>query len=397
MKKYFLAFILFSFTGVVAQKAALNETSVTYLGKTYTVGDIIQLGYGSGNNKDFVFVNFGKSVGNLNLPGLFKKADVNWSKAEVEIVKIYSANGVIWVKCNPLNRDVNVLNKQIFINLEGAVDNNEIKSVSTNNQHTLNVSTQQQNKIPVTANGKKDNEVNTEKKLPAAKPTPPLNQSSVKNKPQSSTLSGKSTSTGKLYFRTFMWTSMYGSSLELKWIFLGNDGTIVVNPKNGVNPINYTAELANNKDNVGQFKITGNQMNITWQNGKTTEWSLEHKGGDITAIDAGIVSRPKPVAANYKLSGQYAASTVLPNVSSVHTLVFQNDGTFKLNKSGAVSTRDVSALSQSDSKGTYKISGNTLWLNFDNGESQVATIYIWEQDGGKRHLVINQSSYPQEG
>ena len=130
--KIFLIFnlLLLSFDAI-AQKATYSNNAVTYLGKTYKVGDIIQLGYGSANDKDFVFVNFGKAIGNVPIPRMFKKADVNWSKAEVEIVKVYTTNGVIWARCNPLNRDANFLNKQIFINIEGALDNNEILGVNS--------------------------------------------------------------------------------------------------------------------------------------------------------------------------------------------------------------------------------------------------------------------------
>jgi hypothetical protein len=61
---------------------------------------------------------------------------------------------------------------------------------------------------------------------------------------------------GKLYFRTFMWTGTYGSTLEMTWIYMGNNGSIVRNPKNGVNPVNFAAELANNSDNVGKYAIS---------------------------------------------------------------------------------------------------------------------------------------------
>ena len=43
--------------------------------------------------------------------------------------------------------------------------------------------------------------------------------------------SGKST--GNLYMRT----AMSGSSLNISWIYLGNDGVIVKNPVAGANPI----------------------------------------------------------------------------------------------------------------------------------------------------------------
>jgi hypothetical protein len=202
---------------------------------------------------------------------------------------------------------------------------------------------------------------------------------------------------GKLYFRTMSWMNQYGVTLDLSWIFLGDNGMIVSDPKHGVNPVNFQAELADNAGNVGKYSISNKKMNITWQNGKATEWSLERDAkGELSAIDGGLVSRPAALPNNYKLSGQYAAGAFLPNVSSVQTLVFKPDGSFTQNKSGAVHNNDMSALSKSDSKGTYNISGNTLILNYDNGVKLVAVIWLWDQGNGKKYLVINRSSFPQE-
>jgi hypothetical protein len=194
-----------------------------------------------------------------------------------------------------------------------------------------------------------------------------------------------------------MWTSQYGTSLDLTWLFLGSNGTIVRNPKHGVNPINYKLELADNSKNVGKYTIAGDKLNINWQNGKKDTWRLDSKNGEFTAIDGGIVSRPKALPANYKLSGQYAAGAFLPSVSSVSTFVFNNNGTFTLGKSGAVHTADVSGQSTSSSRGTYKITGNTLTLNFEDGKKEDSVIWVWEQGKGKRYLVINNRSFPQEG
>ena len=228
-------------------------------------------------------------------------------------------------------------------------------------------------------------------------PPAPATNREVNKQPQKVTPGNSTSSNGKLYFRTMSWYSSYGITLDLNWIFLGNDGTFVRDPKNGVNPINYAAELQNNADNVGKYKIEGKKLYLTLNKNRTATWGLEYNDkGEISAMDAGLVTRPKAMPANYTLNGQYAASAVLPNVSSVHTLVFSHDGTFTLNKQGAVSTSDMSAISKSDSKGTYKITGNTLWLNFDNGETHTGTIWIWELDKGKRNLVINRSYFPQE-
>lgn len=133
MKNFFLlSAILFS-VNIKAQKASLTDDVATYLGKSYKTGDIIHLAYGSGNNKEFAFVNYGKSVGGINLPGLYHHANTNWSKAELEILKVYKTSGVLWLKCKPMNMESSigsVLGNKIFINLEGAVDNKEINSAS---------------------------------------------------------------------------------------------------------------------------------------------------------------------------------------------------------------------------------------------------------------------------
>ena len=133
--------ILFFSLSAVAQKASFNENSVSYLGKTYKVGDVIHLGYGSVNNKDFAFVNYGKSIGGVNLPGLYHHADADWSKADVEIIKLYTNKGVIWAKCSPVNRGSAIgsaLGNKIYINIEAAADNKEITGVEAAKNQTAN-------------------------------------------------------------------------------------------------------------------------------------------------------------------------------------------------------------------------------------------------------------------
>ncbi len=149
-KNIFIICLLFSIT-TKAQKATVTD-GASYLGKKYNLGDIIHLGYGSNNNKDFAFVNYGKSVGGINIPGLYHHADVNWSKADVEIEKIEKKSGIVWLRCKPIDKGSSVgsiLGSKIFINLEGAVDNNEIKGVSApannpDNTHNDNAPTQKE-------------------------------------------------------------------------------------------------------------------------------------------------------------------------------------------------------------------------------------------------------------
>src|ERR1044071_8253867 len=79
--------------------------------------------------------------------------------------------------------------------------------------------------------------------------------------------------TGKLYLRTFMISSSMGSSLTIDWIYFGDDGTIVYNPLDGVDPVHLATERTNNADNFGKYKIQGDQLLITWENGKTDHFA----------------------------------------------------------------------------------------------------------------------------
>lgn len=207
--------------------------------------------------------------------------------------------------------------------------------------------------------------------------------------------SSESPKNGTLYLRTYMWTGMYGSSLDISWIYLGKDGKIVRNPKHGVDPVNWEKEKTDNAKNVGTYTEKGSSLEIKWSDGKTAKWTIERKSSEVTAIDGGIVSIPDRMPSNYKIEGQYAASTVLPNVSNSQTLVFKKDGTFNMANLGTIATADVSASSESASKGSYDISGNTLTFKFANGEVKKSVICIWDMDGVK-NLVINSRYYPRE-
>lgn len=200
---------------------------------------------------------------------------------------------------------------------------------------------------------------------------------------------------GHLYLRTYMWTGMYGSNLDISWIYLSDDGKIVRNPVHGVNPVDWAKEGQDNAKNVGRYEEKDGKLAITWSNGKTDSWSIERKGGEVTIIDGGIISEPDAMPANYRIEGQYAASTVLPNVANSQTLVFQKDGSFTMSNLGTVTTPDVAKAAQNDSKGTYDISGNTLTFQFADGSVKKSTICIWDMDG-ERSLVINGRYYPQE-
>ena len=195
---------------------------------------------------------------------------------------------------------------------------------------------------------------------------------------------------GKLYLQSY-----FINGLSLNWIWLGDDGTIIYNPKFGVDPVNIKKEKKENENNIGEYEIDGIDINVTWENGKKSKLAIEKSKGDISAIDGGLVSLQEPMPDDYKLQGKYEGSMVFGNVANINTYYFKKNGKFSLNQFGAVSNEDMGATSEDDLNGSYSITGNTITLEFDNGQSRVATIGVMEMEDGQNFIIMNQRSYPQ--
>lgn len=205
-----------------------------------------------------------------------------------------------------------------------------------------------------------------------------------------------SSSNGTVYLRTVFWANSFGGSLDISWIYIGSDGTVIKNPKHGLDPINIEAEKKDNGDNTGTYKKEGDKLMITWSNGKTDGWDIEKNNGEINAIDGGIVSVPDKFSNGEHIKGQFAATAFNPSFSNVQTMVFDKDGSFALTNSVAVSNEAVSTYKENTQKGKYELNGNTIRLSFDDGTKYVANIAHWKDADGKLTLVINNNSFPQE-
>lgn len=203
---------------------------------------------------------------------------------------------------------------------------------------------------------------------------------------------------GKLYLRTQ--TVSYPSSyLSITWIFLGDDGTIVYDPVNGVNSINYAAERANNAANVGNYKIEGDQLVVELENGSSTSQRIETRNGNISYIDGGIATIQRGVPTGFTLRGKYSGGAITRNLSSNHTYIFAEDGTFTLSRLGGVNTEteEGTTMSEDQRGGRYYITGNTLNLDYEDGTKEKAVIGIFEMGDGIQFLVINGSSFRRNG
>lgn len=194
---------------------------------------------------------------------------------------------------------------------------------------------------------------------------------------------------------TYLRSVPMGNTQDISWIYLGKDGTIIKDPKFGVDPIDIISEKKHNAGKTGKYTIAGNKMMINWENGKNAEWSIDQKGSEFAMIDGGTAGKQSPMPDNYRIAGQYSAESILPSVSSSTTILFSKDGTFSQSSFGGVNTASGSAVSQDIQEGTYNISGNTLRLNYSNGQKVISMITIWTLANGKKYLVINGSSFPQ--
>ena len=202
---------------------------------------------------------------------------------------------------------------------------------------------------------------------------------------------------GKLYL-----LSGIVGGLNLSWLYLGDNGELVMNPLHGVDPLNYEAEKQDNS-NVGTYQINGNQLNITWLSGKTESWPLETKDGDYSSINGLMAGRQDGLPEGYTINGTYGCTLSTANVAASRTFAFSNDGTFQLQGNGYINSNDhetegaqsdgATSQAQSNTAGTYGIRGNTLFLNFNNGEKQAAVITVFDA-GNSQQLVINENYFP---
>lgn len=192
---------------------------------------------------------------------------------------------------------------------------------------------------------------------------------------------------GKLYLRHIRWLTG-GSSLN--WYFFADNGTIVLDPKHGANPVDLAAERVDNMKNMGTYSFSNNLLKIKWVNGLSTEVEVEYKNGELISIDAfSVVMRLTGLPANFKLNSTYSGVMGGGSVAQGRTFTFSQNGTFTSVNTGYVSTSMGNAIAEKSNSGNYSITGNTLVLNYADGTIEKAPIAIWDD-----RLVINNTSLP---
>jgi len=196
-----------------------------------------------------------------------------------------------------------------------------------------------------------------------------------------------------LYMRTQMW----GSSLDVSWLFFTTDKKLVRNPVFGVNPVQYAKELAANPSNVATFSLAGNKMTLKWGDGKTQTVNVDFKNGVFSGFDGGICSRAKPFTFSYFPDLTYSGFASAGSVSRSITLFLGKDGKFRDGRVGAISGSgnvSGSAASSGSDVGTYIIKGNTITFKYSSGKEWIVVAQPY--DLGYNDIIINDQRFKQQ-
>jgi len=113
---------LFTFSAF-SQSIKFEKDTISYGNYKVFVGKEVQLFYGSSPKKDFIFVSIGSALTGVT------PLESNWSKRMVKIDKVYKTMGKVYARGIIVDAPgLRALGgNKVFIDIEGAIDNNELK------------------------------------------------------------------------------------------------------------------------------------------------------------------------------------------------------------------------------------------------------------------------------
>lgn len=173
-----------------------------------------------------------------------------------------------------------------------------------------------------------------------------------------------------LYLMTRYW--MATSSLEKALYYFTSDGRVYVDLEDG-----FSDELlAQHKGRHGTVRSDGDEMVITWENGKETRSKLEKEKGGFN-WDMGLFAPVEPFDDAKDLVGKWEGGTSVSfsgnYAATAHGLELRDDGTFTGESVASLRSTSsesvVSAGSSGDHAGRWKLDGYALVLNYSDGRN----------------------------
>lgn len=120
--KHSLIVILLSFLFCVAKaqdKPLLENDTISYAGKKFYINQEIKLGYGSGQNKEFIFLFYGSGLAGV------EPLEATFAKRTLKVDKVYKQKGKFFFRAKVVELGATMGGK-VFADIEGAIDNKEL-------------------------------------------------------------------------------------------------------------------------------------------------------------------------------------------------------------------------------------------------------------------------------
>lgn len=117
MKTLIVTLLLSACLSAHAQQVVKENDKLVYNGHEFRVGQIVQLGYGSRQDKGFAYVfgnSYGKPMERMTMPSMY-------NNYRCTITKLVSFRGKYFVQARPIGRTF-----KVQIDVVGAIDNKEL-------------------------------------------------------------------------------------------------------------------------------------------------------------------------------------------------------------------------------------------------------------------------------
>lgn len=171
------------------------------------------------------------------------------------------------------------------------------------------------------------------------------------------------------------------------WYFLADGRYLNDAPKEELSAKGMEPVCAKYAGECGKYAVAGGKLNLTPNKGKpwTTDFAPAGAGNwKIGGVDCQRITASYP--ANAKLNGKYTSGQAYGGIASATTFVFSPDGSYTVEKVGAVRAGGAGATSASATRGTYRLSANTLELT-EGGTTTRHLIYEIPAGTGTQMVV----------
>lgn len=179
-----------------------------------------------------------------------------------------------------------------------------------------------------------------------------------------------------LYLMTRFWPS---SGLEIKgWLF--RNGQVSSEPKGDIARFDFAAAAAGSPDTTGRYAQQGDELTVTWANGKSTKAKIQPGSGRCFNWNGGLFCPAAAFADGTRLDGTFTggASVGGGRVGSARTLQLTASGRYQLDSAGAINEAMVAGGSSGRESGSYEIAGTRLSLKPEGGTARQVLVFPYD-------------------